>query len=135
MPTSASDIAHLLRRSGYGTTRSEVTNLARLTLTEAVDTVLNTSAAPADARADAASTGNTNATREEAIAAINASSKEIHAALDSIYDGNVNAEIAMPFMSAPMTFWMNLPAMHFSNHAAQIDYLQTIWGDMDWHFM
>ena len=48
MPTSASDIAHLLRRSGFGTTRSEVTNLARLTLTEAVDTVLNTSAAPAD---------------------------------------------------------------------------------------
>ena len=32
-----------------------------------------------------------------------------------------------------MSTWVNLPGMHMDNHAAQIDYLQTIWGDLANH--
>ena len=34
----------------------------------------------------------------------------------------------------PMTFLMNLPGIHANAHAAQIDYLQTCWGDQEVHF-
>ncbi len=27
-----------------------------------------------------------------------------------------------------------IPALHLQSHAAQLDYIQTIWGDMEWHF-
>lgn len=36
--------------------------------------------------------------------------------------------------SMPMTFLMKLPGIHAFSHAAQIDYLQTCWGDQDVHF-
>ena len=36
--------------------------------------------------------------------------------------------------SLPMTFLMQLPGIHALSHAAQIDYLQTCWGDQDVHF-
>ena len=35
-----------------------------------------------------------------------------------------------PFGPMPMAFWVNLPGMHMGSHASQIDYLQTIWGDL-----
>jgi len=34
----------------------------------------------------------------------------------------------------PMTFLMRLPGVHAAGHAAQIDYLQTCWGDEQVHF-
>lgn len=39
-----------------------------------------------------------------------------------------------PFGAMPMAFWMNLVSMHMNVHASQVDYLQTIWGDLDDHF-
>lgn len=35
---------------------------------------------------------------------------------------------------APMTWLMNLPAMHATGHTYQLDYLQTCWGDLEVHF-
>lgn len=29
---------------------------------------------------------------------------------------------------------LHIPALHLENHAAQLDYIQTIWGDLEWHF-
>lgn len=39
-----------------------------------------------------------------------------------------------PFGPMPMPFWMHLVSMHLNVHASQIDYLQTIWGDLEDHF-
>jgi len=36
--------------------------------------------------------------------------------------------------SVPMTWLMNLPGRHAMSHGAQIDYLQTCWGDQEVHF-
>jgi hypothetical protein len=32
-----------------------------------------------------------------------------------------------------MAMAITFPADHMRGHTAQIDYLQTIWGDHDWH--
>jgi len=38
-----------------------------------------------------------------------------------------------PMGAFPMAFWASLPGLHMSGHATQIDYLQTIWGDLADH--
>lgn len=46
MPTPTGDVAHLLRRAGFGASASTVTELAKLDIRAIVDRVLDTSAAP-----------------------------------------------------------------------------------------
>ena len=72
-------------------------------------------------------------TRGAAIAAVEASVAEVVAAIESVPAEKVDADVVTPFMTAPMAFFMNIPGRHLDNHAAQIDFLQTCWGDMDWH--
>jgi uncharacterized protein (DUF1800 family) len=48
MPSNPGDIAHLLRRTGFGAPTGLVTQLSQLTIAEAVDRVLDFSANPAD---------------------------------------------------------------------------------------
>lgn len=72
-------------------------------------------------------------TRAEAIAKLEDSTNAVLAAIDTINDETIGVDVPTPVFTAPMTFWMYLPARHLDNHAAQIDYLQTIWGDMEWH--
>ena len=72
-------------------------------------------------------------TREQALAMLEESTDAVLAALDGCNDDTIDAMIPTPVFTAPMTFWMNLPARHMDNHASQIDYIQTVWGDMDWH--
>ncbi|AIE86122.1 DinB family protein [Fimbriimonas ginsengisoli] len=72
-------------------------------------------------------------TREQAIALIEQSSQAVLDALDSLTPEQIEMVIETPFITAPMPFWMNLPGRHMDNHASQIDYLQTCWGDMVWH--
>jgi len=74
-------------------------------------------------------------TRQEALDMLEASTAEVIAALDGITDETIKSEIPTPVFTAPMMFWMYLPARHIDNHASQIDYLQTMWGDMDWHMV
>jgi len=60
---------------------------------------------------------------------------EVIAALDSVLPEAIGATLDSGFgWSMPMTFLMNLPGLHAMSHAAQIDYLQTCWGDQDVHF-
>jgi len=80
------------------------------------------------AKAEAAIT-----TREQLIETLEKSTAEVIAALSTLDDESIVAIVPSPFFTAPMSFWMNLPARHIDNHAAQIDYLQTIWGDQEWH--
>jgi uncharacterized protein (DUF1800 family) len=48
VPTPSSEVAHLLRRAGFGGTRPQIAELARLDRTALVDRVLDVSQAPAD---------------------------------------------------------------------------------------
>ena len=57
----------------------------------------------------------------------------VHAALDALTPERIDSIVETPVVTRPMPFFMNLPGIHMGNHAAQIDYLQTIWGDMDFH--
>jgi hypothetical protein len=72
-------------------------------------------------------------TREAAIAAVEESTAAVLAALDELTPEQVASVVETPIFTAPMAFWMNLPGRHMDNHAAQIDFIQTCWGDMDWH--
>ena len=73
-------------------------------------------------------------TLEAVIELIDASVAAVAAALDGLDDDTINLpEVPSPFFSAPMAFWAHLPARHMDTHAGQIDYIQTIYGDMVWH--
>ncbi len=58
----------------------------------------------------------------------------VYAALDKLTPDRIGSIVETPVLNAPMPFFMNLPGIHMGNHAAQIDYLQTCWGDLDPHF-
>lgn len=72
-------------------------------------------------------------TRESAVKLIEESTEAVLAALDTIAPDQLGRMVAAPWRTAPMTFWMGLPALHMQGHAAQIDYLQTVWGDGEIH--
>ena len=72
--------------------------------------------------------------REQAIGALQESLVVVLSALDSVTKEGLNSSPESPFGPMPMMFWMFLPANHMMGHAYQIDYLQTIWGDCDFHF-
>ncbi len=61
--------------------------------------------------------------------------EEVIAALDSLTPEAIGTSLDSGLgWSIPMTFLMNLPGLHAMSHAAQIDYLQTCWGDQEVHF-
>lgn len=60
---------------------------------------------------------------------------EVLAALDTLTPEAIGTQLDSGLgWTMPMTFLMNLPRVHAMGHAAQIDYLQTCWGDQDVHF-
>ena len=74
------------------------------------------------------------AAREEAIALLRKNTDEVVAALDAATPELIASTLETPFgFSAPMAFFMNVPGEHAASHAAQIDYLQTCWGDLEVH--
>ena len=73
--------------------------------------------------------------REQAIQHIETSTAEVLAALDQLTHEDLALSPNSPFGAMPMMFWMFLPGNHMLMHAAQIDYLQTIWGDYVPHFV
>ncbi len=72
-------------------------------------------------------------TRAQVLETLARSVQAVNDALDAITDETVGIDVPTPVFTAPMSFWMDLPSRHMDNHAAQIDYIQTVWGDMDWH--
>lgn len=73
-------------------------------------------------------------TREQAVALIEETTEAVVAALDKVTPDQVGKMVETPFITAPLGFFMTLFGAHMSQHAAQIDYLQTIWGDEAFHF-
>jgi uncharacterized protein YndB with AHSA1/START domain len=66
-------------------------------------------------------------TKEAALAFLADSNKEVLDAFDRI---SIDALASNP----QLQFYVGLPAYHIANHAAQIDYIQTTWGDLNNHF-
>lgn len=71
--------------------------------------------------------------RDQAVRLIEESAKLVDSALGALTPDRIGTQVDTPFGPFPMTFIMFLPGLHMQNHASQIDYLQTIWGDMDDH--
>ena len=71
--------------------------------------------------------------RAEAVRQLEASSEEVVAALATMTAERLATSQNSPGGPLPMAVWVNLPSMHMGNHASQVDYLQTIWGDVTDH--
>jgi hypothetical protein len=72
-------------------------------------------------------------TREAAIALVEESTAEVLRALDNVSSEQIESAPLTPFGPIPFSIWMTLPGEHMGGHARQIDYLQTIWGDVRDH--
>jgi hypothetical protein len=60
---------------------------------------------------------------------------EVVTALDTLTPEEVDMRLDSSLgWTMPMTFLMTLPGTHAMSHTAQIDYLQTCWGDQEVHF-
>ncbi len=74
-------------------------------------------------------------TREAAVSAIEQSVVAVHAAQDSITPERLAGSIDMPGgHQMPMAAFVMLPGRHIFDHASQVDYIQTMWGDLENHF-
>lgn len=62
--------------------------------------------------------------------------EEVVAALDTVTPEAIELTLYVSPLDLhlPMTFLMNLPGRHALAHTAQIDYLQTCWGDQEIRF-
>ena len=61
--------------------------------------------------------------------------EDVLAALDALTPEEIGMTLDPGLgWTMPMTFLMKLPGVHAVGHTAQIDYLQTCWGDQEVHF-
>ena len=75
------------------------------------------------------------ATRESVLGALHEQSDALVAFLDGLDPDRLGEAVASPFGMgpAPMELAITFPALHTRWHHAQLDYLQTIYGDHEWH--
>ncbi|CAN5668084.1 hypothetical protein BH11ARM2_BH11ARM2_00540 [soil metagenome] len=88
---------------------------------------------PAEASAMFRNGGKDAKTREEAVKSVEDSTSAVLAALDSITEERAASSPDSPFGPIPFAFWMQVPPMHMTGHARQLDYIETIWGDVQDH--
>lgn len=88
---------------------------------------------PAEAAAFIRAAGRDTESRAEAIQAIEDSTAEVLRALDQVTEAMLKTSLDSPFGPFPFTVWMQVPSIHMKGHARQMDYLQTIWGDVQDH--
>lgn len=74
-------------------------------------------------------------TREEVVELFEKNSTAYVAWLDALTPERLNDPITFPFGLGAGTVGIGLqfPALHTSSHTPQIEYIQTIYGDRDWH--
>lgn len=85
-------------------------------------------------RAKVQSTIKSVTTLEEAKTMLQEGIAETIAALDTVTPEQVGSMIDAPALGrTPFKFFLTLPAYHLETHGAQIDYLQTCWGDLEVH--
>ena len=72
--------------------------------------------------------------REQVLSLLEQNSAEYLAWLDALTPERLAATVQFPFGPAPsLAVAITFPAYHLQNHIAQMDYIQTIYGDQDWH--
>jgi uncharacterized damage-inducible protein DinB len=72
-------------------------------------------------------------TRDQAVACFNESVATVLATIDKLTEDDLAKDIVLPFTTMPASALIYISGMHAANHAGQIDYIQTIYGDMDEH--
>lgn len=90
-------------------------------------------ASPEEADAQIRAGGRDVGSREAAIRLVEDSTAEVLDALGNVTVEMLDTAPPSPFGPFPFAFWMQLPAEHMKSHAPQIDYLQTIWGNLENH--
>jgi len=79
--------------------------------------------------------GKETVSREEAVQGLEASTEAVLSALDKLTPESIEGIVDSPFGPMPIRFWMSLPAIHMTGHARQLDYLETVWGDLKDHMV
>lgn len=74
-------------------------------------------------------------TRAQVLGLLEQSSADYLTWLDSLTAEQISSTLQTPFGAFPMAAAITFPADHLRNHAAQIDYIQTVYGDQDWHLL
>jgi hypothetical protein len=74
------------------------------------------------------------ATRDEAVQALTSSKEAVISAIDGLTPEAIARTINTPFGEFPTPFLMSLCGLHPACHAAQVDYVQTTYGDLENHF-
>jgi hypothetical protein len=72
-------------------------------------------------------------TREQVLALLEKNSAEYLAWLDTLTPEQLASTLQTGFGSFPMAAAITFAADHLRGHTAQIDYIQSIYGDLDWH--
>ena len=72
--------------------------------------------------------------REQALALLEDSTASVLAALDTLNAERIASDAHTIRDVLPMRQMMMIAGLHIFGHAAQIDYLQTMWGDTETHF-
>lgn len=72
--------------------------------------------------------------REAANALIDDSTQELIAGIRNLTDEQIASSPETPFGPVPMTRLLELFSLHIDGHIAQLEYLQTTWGDLDLHY-
>jgi len=74
-------------------------------------------------------------TRDEVLALLDQNGAAYLAWLDTLTPERLEASVEMPFNlgPAPLSLALTFVPAHTRYHVAQLDYLQTIYGDHDWH--
>jgi len=74
-------------------------------------------------------------TREEALALLEKNSAAYIEWLDQLTEDKLSFMVPLPFNlgEAPLSFMLLMPAWHTNDHAAQMDYIQTCYGDRSWN--
>ena len=88
---------------------------------------------PVEAAALIRKGGSDVTSREVAIQIVESSTAEVLAALDNVSEELAATSPDSPFGPIPFPFWMGVPGDHMEGHAHQIEYIQTIWGDIQDH--
>lgn len=73
-------------------------------------------------------------TRSAVLARLDETSNNFQKYLDGLTPEQVAGVHATPFGDFPMAEAITWPADHLRGHSAQMDYTQTCYGDLDWHF-
>ncbi|MDQ2687772.1 MAG: DinB family protein [Armatimonadota bacterium] len=75
-------------------------------------------------------------TRDAVLSLLEQNSADYVAWLDALTPERLASMVEMPFNSgpAPMIVGLTLIPGHMNWHTAQVNYIQTIYGDRDWHW-